>query len=107
MERQTHPVQPEGSAITQVRVGMVVVDVAGDDVGTVSAVQQPDTDVRPDLAAGEAENLMGLGYLRVDGTGALATDVYVGGHQVADVSDAAGGGRVTLTVLRDHLHRPQ
>lgn len=99
--------QPSGpveqSAIAQVAVGAVVVDAAGQDVGTVTAVQLPETDVRPDVTSPEAEFLMGVGYLRLDGSGALATDVYVGGHQVSDV--AAGDGRVTLTVLREALHR--
>lgn len=105
MQAHTPGGQPEQSVLNQVDVGMAVVDAAGQDVGTVSAVQPPGTDVRPDLAAGDAESLMGLGYLRVDGSGALATDVYVGGHQVAGVTQPATGP-VTLTILRDELHRP-
>ncbi|WP_430790789.1 hypothetical protein [Actinoplanes sp. G11-F43] len=82
------------------RVGMSVVDSAGHDVGTVSAVQAPGTDVRPDAVAGVAEVLMGTGYLRVDGTGALSNDVYVSGEQIGDVTDA-----VRLTVARAELPR--
>lgn len=83
---------------------MAVVDAAGNDVGTVTAVQPPDTDVRPDVISPVAEQFMGEGYLRVDGTGALATDVYVGGHQLAD-APGHPGDRVTLTVERGVLHR--
>ena len=80
---------------------MAVVDAAGDDVGTVSAVQLPDTDVRPDVVTPDAEFLMGVGYLRINGEGALATDAYAGGHEVAEVSD----DRITLSVLREVLQR--
>jgi hypothetical protein len=100
------PTEPQ--PIAQVNVGMTVVDVDGERVGVVAAVQQPGTDVRPDLAAGDAENLMGTGYAQVDGTGFRDTDVYVGGHQVAGVTEAAdvdGGGVVTLSVPAAELHR--
>ncbi|MFY1693139.1 hypothetical protein [Plantactinospora sp. WMMB782] len=106
-----HPHQPaapgmptEPLPIAQVNTGMSVVDAAGEAVGTVTAVQQPGTDVRPDAPHGEAESLMANGYLRVDGAGLMATDVYAGGHQVADVSEA-DPGVVTLTVPRDALSR--
>ena len=85
----------------RVDVGMVVVDASGDEVGTVSAVQAPGTDVRPDTVAGIAEVLMGTGYLRIDGTGALSNDAYASGDQIADTGD----GVVRLHVGRDDLHR--
>lgn len=83
---------------------MAVVDAAGEAVGTVTAVQPPGTDVRPDVITPTAEQFMSEGYLRVDGTGALATDVYVGGHQVAEASLSVTD-RVTLSVERGVLHR--
>ncbi|MEN3613779.1 hypothetical protein AAH979_30040 [Plantactinospora sp. ZYX-F-223] len=106
-----HPHQPavpgmptEPLPIAQVNPGMSVVDAAGEAVGTVSAVQQPGTDVRPDAPAGEAERLMATGYLRVDVAGLMAGDAYLGGDQVAHVSEA-DPGMVTLTVLRGALAR--
>jgi hypothetical protein len=83
---------------------MIVVDAVGDQVGTVSAVQMPGTDVRPEAPPGVAESLMTTGYLRVDGTGLLATDVYVAGQDVAVVTEA-DTGVVTLAVSRDVLQR--
>ncbi|MDW5322334.1 hypothetical protein [Plantactinospora sp. KLBMP9567] len=106
-----HPHQPavpgmptEPLPIAQANPGMSVVDAAGEAVGTVSAVQQPGTDVRPDAPPGEAERLMATGYLRVDVAGLMAGDAYVGGDQVADVSEA-DPGVVTLPVLREALVR--
>ncbi|MEU8663365.1 hypothetical protein [Actinoplanes philippinensis] len=90
--------------IARVDVGMAVVDSAGDDAGTVSAVQAPGTGVRPDTVAGVAEALMGAGYLRVDGTGALSNDTYAAGDQIADVVDGEPG-TVRLNVPRDELSR--
>jgi hypothetical protein len=94
--------------IVRVNVGMTVVDAEGEEVGTVAAVQQPGTDVRPDLPAGDAENLMGTGYAEVNGSGHRDTDVYVGGHQIAGVTDEPavdGGGVVALSVAAARLHR--
>jgi hypothetical protein len=51
-----------------------------------------------------AEVLMGTGYLRIDGTGALSNDTYASGEQIADVVDGEPG-TVRLTVGRDELHR--
>ncbi len=90
--------------IAQVNTGMTVVDTQGKQIGTVSAVQMPDTDVRPDAPAGTAEHLMSTGYLRVAGTGLLASDSYVAGDQVAEVAEA-DGGVVTLAVHGDALYR--
>ena len=96
------PTQP--LPIARVNVGMMVVDAAGDQVGTVSAVQMPGTDVHPDTVAGVAEALMASGYLRVDGSGALSNDVYVSGEQIAG-SVEGDPGVVNLRAGRADLHR--
>ena len=83
---------------------MTVVDVDGAGAGTVSAVQKPGTDVRPDVIAGIAEELMGSGYLRIDGSGFLSNDVYAGGNQIAGTVEGEPGV-VNLRVRRDDLHR--
>ncbi|AEV84161.1 hypothetical protein ACWT_3138 [Actinoplanes sp. SE50] len=91
----------ETAPIARAATGMLVVDAAGDEVGKVSAVQPPGTPVRPDTVAGVAEALMGSGYLRIDGTGALSNDTYAGGDQIVALED----GVVRLRVGRDGLHR--
>jgi hypothetical protein len=91
--------------IATVNVGMTVVDTNGETAGTVTAVQMPGTDVRPDVAAGIAEELMGAGYLRIDGTGLLSNDVYAGGDQIRDSVEEDGPGVVNLRVTRDELFR--
>jgi hypothetical protein len=90
--------------IATVNVGMTVVDRDGAEAGTVSAVQMPGTDVRPDAVAGVAEELMGVGYVRVDGTGLLSNDTYAGGDQIRDTVEGEPGV-VNLRVTRDELHR--
>jgi len=88
--------------IAQVNVGMSVVDAAGEPIGTVSAVQQPGTHVRPDAPAVTVDRLMATGYLRIDVTGLGAADAYASGEQVAHVSEGAPGV-VTLTVRGEAL----
>jgi hypothetical protein len=90
--------------IATVNVGMTVVDRDGAEAGTVTAVQMPGTDVRPDAVAGIAEELMGAGYVRVDGTGWLSNDTYAGGDQIRDTVEGEPGV-VNLRVTRDELHR--
>lgn len=90
--------------ILLVDAGMIVVDSDGEEAGTVSAVQPPGTEVRPDAVAGIAEVLMGSGYLRIDGTGALSNDTYASGNQIADIV-AGEPGVVHLRVPRAALHR--
>lgn len=92
------------SPVARIAVGMRVVDSTGAQAGTVTAVQQPGTDVRPDTLVGVAEHLMGAGYIRVDGTGFLSNDTYAGGDQIGSVGDG-GAGVVELLVHRDELHR--
>ncbi|MEQ4300067.1 hypothetical protein ABNF97_01520 [Plantactinospora sp. B6F1] len=90
--------------IAQVNPGMSVLDAAGEAVGTVTAVQQPGTDVHPDAPPGQAERLMSTGYLRIDVDGLATSDAYAGGDQVADVSEG-DPGVVTLTVPHTELTR--
>lgn len=106
-----HPQQPAGPGepteplpIAQVNTGMSVVDAAGEPVGTVSAVQQPGTGVRPDAPEGAAERLMATGYLRIDVDGLGAADAYASGAEVAHVVEA-DPGVVTLTVRAEALFR--
>jgi hypothetical protein len=100
--------QPQTSTdplpIAQVNVGMTVVDATGEEVGAVTAVQMPGTDVRPDTAAGIAEHLMGAGYIRIDGTGFLSNDIYAAGNEITGVVEAERAV-VNLGVHRDELPR--
>jgi len=100
--QQETPTQP--LPIARVNVGMAVFDATQEPVGTVTAVQLPGTDVRPDVEAGVAEHLMSDGYVRIDGTGVLSNDVYAGGAQIADTVEGDPGS-VNLSVSRDHLRR--
>ncbi|GAB2597070.1 hypothetical protein Aab01nite_72550 [Paractinoplanes abujensis] len=88
--------------IARVNVGMSVADSAGEEVGTVTAVQMPGTDVRPELAAGDAERLVSAGYLRIDGSGLFAKDLFAAGDQIAG-SVEGEPATVTLNVLREDL----
>jgi hypothetical protein len=97
-------IETEPSPVAQVNVGMMVVDSTGTQAGTVTAVQKPGTDVRPDTPVGVAEHLMASGYLRIDGTGFLSNDTYAGGDQISGVT-GSGSGVVELRVHRDELHR--
>lgn len=95
-----------GMQSDRIPVGMRVVDVAGEDAGTVTAVQEAGTRVRPDLPAGIAEMLMGTGYLRINGSGALSNDTYADESHVADVTPG-DPGTVTLSVPRSKLFRSE
>jgi hypothetical protein len=89
--------------IAQVTIGMTVVDIAGEEVGTVTAVEMPGTDVQPDLPDLPDQQLMTAGYVRVDGTGPLGAGYYVDGEQVAGVTTTEDAGTVNLTVTKDDL----
>jgi hypothetical protein len=92
------------TVLTHVSVGMTVVDAAGEEAGTVSAVQPPGTGIRPDAPVGIAEELESVGYIRVDGAGHLANDTYAAADQIA----RAGEGQadvVTLLIRREELIR--
>jgi hypothetical protein len=100
--------QPHTSAdslpIAQVTVGMIVLDSTGQEAGLVTAIQLPGTDVRPDVAVGVAERLMGAGYLRLDGTGYSSNDVYAAGDDIAGIVDD-DPVTVELRVQREDLPR--
>jgi hypothetical protein len=101
--RSTGPGEPaQALAIAKVSTGMTVVDAAGEQVGTVTAVEMPGTRVRPDLPDEQAGPLMSEGYLRAGGTGLLASAWYADGSQIADVTTTEDGV-VTLTVGRADL----
>lgn len=105
IRQDMHPETPtEPLPIATVNVGMTVVDRDGDEAGTVTAVQMPGTDVRPDVVAGLAEELMGAGYIRIDGTGFLFNDTYGGGDQISKTVEG-DPGVVELRVTRGDLHR--
>ncbi|GGK33322.1 hypothetical protein GCM10010124_27590 [Pilimelia terevasa] len=93
--------------LAQVGVGMTVVDSAGAEAGTVSAVQPPGTPVRPDTVTPAAERLMAAGYLRIDGSGLLSNDTFAAGDEVARVAGSEPGipGVVHLQVGREQLSR--
>jgi hypothetical protein len=101
MQPQT-PTEP--LPIAQVNVGMTVVDATGDEVGTVTAVQMPGTDVHPDAAAGVAQHLMRAGYIHINGTGLLSNDVYATGDEITGVVEGEPGV-VNLRAQRADLAR--
>jgi hypothetical protein len=90
--------------IATVNVGMTVFDVHDAEAGVVTAVQMPGTEVRPEVAAGVAEELMATGYIRIDGAGLLSGDTYAGGDQIRD-SVEGEPSVVNLRVTLDELHR--
>jgi hypothetical protein len=99
------PQTPTGpSPIATVTMGMTVVDANGEEAGTVSAMQMPGTDVRPDAPAGVAEELMTVGYVRVAGAGHLSNDTYAGGHQIRHTVEGRPGV-VNLNVSWEELYR--
>jgi hypothetical protein len=95
------PSDEQGDAVlARVTPGMVVMDVNGEQAGTVGGVQFAGTDVLPEAPLGIAEDLVDTGYVLIDGAGHLANDAYAGGDQIDDVSDV-----VTLNVRRLDLIR--
>jgi len=93
-------VEDGDTVLARVTAGMAVVDVDGEQAGTVGGVQFAGTDVLPEAPLGVAEDLVDTGYLLIDGAGHLANDVYAGGDQIDDVTDV-----VTLNVRRLDLVR--
>jgi hypothetical protein len=109
--------------IAQVTPGMHVVDADGEEVGTDIAAApadrnavtaqdppsgagvlsgkapHPDDGDEPEVPADLAARLLRTGYLKVDGQGLLARDLYVEADQVAGVTQDV----VQLTVPRDQL----
>jgi hypothetical protein len=88
------------AVLARVTPGMVVMDVNGEQAGTVGGVQFAGTDVLPEAPLGVAEDLVDTGYVLIDGAGHLANDAYAGADQIDDVSDV-----VTLNVRRLDLIR--
>ena len=88
------------AVLARVTKGMAVLDVDGEQAGTVGGVQLAGTDVFPEAPLGVAEDLVNTGYVLVVGDGHLANDVYAGGDQVDAVTDV-----VTLNVRRLDLVR--
>lgn len=108
--RSTGPGGPDHPLpIAQVSTGMTVIDAAGDEVGTVTAVEMPGSETRPDLSDDGTDDgtsrLMSEGYLRAGSSGLFAKAWYAGGSQVADVTTTDDEGVVTLTVSQQDLHR--
>jgi len=95
------PSDESGDAVlARVTPGMAVIDVNGEQAGTVGGVHFAGTRVLPEAPLGIAEDLVDTGYLLIDGAGHLANDAYAGGDQIDDVSDV-----VTLNVPRLDLVR--
>lgn len=107
----------------QVRTDMTVVDVNGDEVGTVESVRMGDPGaVTTEGQGGQGDNalvdvfvaavgggseiprqrqeqLVRVGFLKIDNSGVLSGDSYVGADQV----DRVAGDTVHLAVGKDEL----
>jgi hypothetical protein len=104
--RTTGPGEPARALpIAKVSTGMTVVAADGEEVGTVTAVEMPGTDVRPEVPDEQAASLISEGYLRAGGTGPLTSAWYADGSQVADVTTTDDEGVVTLSVDKQRLRR--
>ncbi len=88
------------AVLARITPGMVVMDVNGEQAGTVGGVHFAGTDVLPEAPLGVAEDLVDTGYVLINGAGHLANDAYAGGDQIDDVADV-----VTLNVRRLDLVR--
>ena len=88
------------TVLARITPGMAVIDVDGEQAGTVGGVHFAGTQVLPEAPLGIAEDLVDTGYVLIDGAGHLANDAYAGGDQIDDVSDV-----VTLNVRRLDLIR--
>lgn len=115
----TDPV--ESQIINQVREGMRVVDVTGEELGTVEIVQMGDPEAvtvqgdslhepgeairdffgvgEPDVPEPLRSRLLRSGYVKIDGKGWIDTDRYV----TPEVIGGVAGDTVTLSVAKDHL----
>ena len=94
------PSDEQGDVLARITPGMAVIDVDGEQAGTVGGVQFAGTAVLPEAPLGIAEDLVDTGYVLIEGAGYLANDAYAGGDQVDDVSEV-----VTLNVRRLDLIR--
>ncbi|WP_447001880.1 hypothetical protein ACRAKI_19175 [Saccharothrix isguenensis] len=116
----THILDP--GPLTDVQVGMAVLDSGGEQVGTVAAVKFGDPEAvttegrrgprgvgemvrdtfvgsEPDVPAQLAERLLRTGYVKIDAKGFFATDLYADADQV----DRVEADTVRLGVPRDGL----
>jgi hypothetical protein len=92
--------------IAQVTTGMIAGDETGEEVGTVTGVQMPGTDVRPDgLPDAEADALVAGGYVRIEAGGMPTRVYYAAGGQIAGVTTSEDAGAVSLNVRTDDLRR--
>src|SRR5690242_7977543 len=88
------------AVLARITPGMPVIDVNGDQAGTVGGVHLAGTEVLPEAPLGVAEDLVDTGYVLINGAGHLANDAYAGGDQIDDVTDV-----VALNVPRLDLVR--
>ncbi|HEY7101424.1 MAG TPA: hypothetical protein VH573_07275 [Mycobacteriales bacterium] len=111
------PSRENADLLCDVREGMCVVDMAGDEVGTVAEVkfgdptaetsrgQTSDLDEsyleaeRPPVPGPSAERLLRVGFLKVNRKGLLTRSAYVAGDDIEQVDD----GTVRLSVGHDGL----
>ena len=98
--RPGNPTEPD--PLAQVNVGMLVIDSAGEEVGTVESVAMSGTATADDAPEAHAERLRRAGFVKVKAGGLLSKDIYVEGGQVAEVAEV-DGGTVTLNVPTDTL----
>lgn len=105
--RSTGPGEPARPLpIARVTTGMTVVDAAGEEVGTVTAVEMPGTPSAPDLPDEQRGPLVEAGYLRAEASGLLSSAAfYAGGWQIGEVTTTQDEGVVTLVVRKEQLHR--
>ena len=111
----------ESQVINQIREGMRVVDVTGEELGKVEYVQMGDPEavtvqdgapgepgdlIRGFLGVGEPDvpeplrsRLLRFGYAKIDGPGWIDTDRYV----TADLIQSISGDTVTLKVDKDRV----
>jgi hypothetical protein len=97
-----YPTEPD--PLAQVDVGMLVIDAAGAEVGTVDTVKMSGTATPDDAPGAHAERLRQAGFVKVKAGGLFGHDVYADGGQVAEVAEV-DGGTVTLNVTADRLIR--
>ncbi|MDP9443593.1 MAG: PRC-barrel domain-containing protein [Actinomycetota bacterium] len=112
-------------AMSQVREGMRVVDSTGEEIGTVEDLKMGDPEAvtsagqdaqagasglmvdlaegagarEPDVPPQQAERMLRMGYVKIDGKGLFGSDYYAVADQVARVE----GDTVHLAVPRDSL----
>lgn len=112
---------PDSGPMARVEVGMRVLDSDGETVGTVSDVKMGDpaavtiagqqhqrglvdevidafAGAEPHVPRQRAEQLLRMGYVKIDATGLLAKNLYAGGEEIDSVDST-----VRLSVPRQQL----